>query len=227
MNVVVAGIPVEIVRKRIKNINLRVLQDGSVKISAPFFVSDRQIEMFIESKTDWIKKQQVRFADRPKKTERRYVSGETVFVWGKPYCLQIKFGTPSFALCGENAVLTVKKDSSAQQREKYINEWYRTEVKKEISMLIPKWEKITGLYCSEWNVRYMTSRWGSCGVRTGKILLNVQLAKHPKECLEYVILHELAHLKIVNHGNDFKALLTKYMPNWREKQKRLNSGEIY
>lgn len=91
---------------------------------------------------------------------------------------------------------------------------------------MPKWEKITGLKCSSWQSEYMTTKWGSCNTATRKIWLNLQLAKKPIECLEYVILHELAHLKVKNHGAEFVAILEQYMPNWRERRQDLNDSKL-
>lgn len=98
----------------------------------------------------------------------------------------------------------------------------REYLKSEIERLLPVWEKKTGLYSTSWHIRDMTSRWGSCNTQTGRLCFNLQLAKKSTECIEYVILHELAHLKVPNHGSEFKAILDAYMPNWREIRKKMN-----
>lgn len=132
----------------------------------------------------------------------------------------------SVALNGNEAVLTVRKESTAKQREAFVNEWYRSLLKEKIEIYLPKWEKITGLYCDSWQTKYMTTRWGTCNTNTRKIWLNLQLAKKPMECLEYVILHELTHLKVRNHGKDFIAIMDQYMPYWRETKKLLNELKL-
>ena len=102
----------------------------------------------------------------------------------------------------------------------YFASWYRALLKAEVEKHLPKLEKITGLYCSSWQSKYMTTRWGTCNTNTRKIWLNLQLAKKPIECLEYVILHELAHLKVRNHGAEFIAILDQHMSYWRDLKKQ-------
>ena len=132
----------------------------------------------------------------------------------------------SLLLNGAEAYLTVRKESTAKQRENWVNEWYRGLLKEQIERLLPKWEDITGLHPSNWQTKYMTTRWGTCNTNTGKIWLNLQLAKKPIDCLEYVILHELAHLKVRNHGEAFIAIMDEYMPYWRETRKKLNDSTL-
>ena len=228
MNVVIDGIPVTITKKKIKNLHLTVKPpDGRVEVSAPMRMSNDYIVSFVASKTDWIRKQQAKLSQRGLPTEHRYVSGETLYVMGIPYTLRLIEGSiSSVTVNGDEVVLTAKAGSSTEQRSDIIKEWYRSILKVEVAEYLPKWETITGLHCSSWQSKQMTSRWGTCNTKTGKIWLNVQLAKAEPRCLEYVILHELAHLKVSNHGPDFKALLDYYMPEWREVKKRL-SGVQY
>jgi predicted metal-dependent hydrolase len=117
----------------------------------------------------------------------------------------------------------VRENSTVEQRGRWVNEWYREQLKEKIQKYLPKWEAITGLYPSSWQTKYMTTRWGTCNTKTGKIWFNLQLAKKPVECLEYVILHELVHLKVKNHGPDFVAMMDLHMPYWRDVRKNLNS----
>jgi predicted metal-dependent hydrolase len=120
--------------------------------------------------------------------------------------------------------LTAHEGSTAEQRGNFVREWYREKLKGEVSRLLPKWESVTGLKCNSWQTKYMVSRWGTCNILKRKIWLNPRLAIKPLECLEYIILHELLHLRVNNHGADFKALMDKYMPSWRDIRKRLNEG---
>lgn len=108
----------------------------------------------------------------------------------------------------------------------YVREWYREQLKDDIARLLPKWEKITGLKASSWQTKYMTTRWGTCNSKTGKLWFNLQLAKKTPECLEYVILHELCHLEEKNHSDRFVALMDKYMPMWREVKATLNEQTL-
>lgn len=229
MEIVVSNISVEVIRKNIKNLHLSVLPpDGRVRVSAPTQLTDEAITMFVRTKLGWIKKQQEKFQQQPRQSERQYVSGETLYVWGKQYFLQVEYSYKGNALTlsGDKAILTVRKESSPKQRESFVNEWYRNLLKQEVAKHLPKWEKTTGLYCSSWQSKYMTTKWGTCNPTSKKIWLNLQLAKKPIECLEYVILHELAHLKVHNHGPEFTAILDQYMPYWREHKRRLNDSTL-
>ena len=229
MQIQVANISIEVIKKNIKNMHLSVLPpDGKVRVSAPVTLSDDSIAMFVRTKLDWIRKQQETFRNQPRQSERQYVSGETVYVWGKQYFLQVEYSYKgnNLVLSGDRAILTVRKESTTQQRENFVNEWYRTLLKAEIAKLLPKWEKITGLYCSSWQTKYMTTKWGTCNTASKKIWLNLQLAKKPPECLEYVILHELAHLQVKDHGPAFIAILDQYMPYWRERKRQLNNSTL-
>ena len=229
MQIEISGITIDIQKKNIKNMHLAVLPpDGKVRVSAPMHLSDESIAMFVRTKLGWIKKQQEKFANQPRQSEREYISGETLYVFGKQYFLRVMYSDKgnSLVLKGNEAILTVRKESTARQREAFVNEWYRDLLKEKISIYLPKWEQITGLYCDSWQTKYMTTRWGTCNTNTRKIWLNLQLAKKPIECLEYVILHELAHLKVKNHGKDFIAILDTYMPYWRDTRKFLNELKL-
>ncbi len=223
----IAGIPIEVVKKDIKNLHLAVLPpDGAVRVSAPIGLSDESIQLFVRTRLGWVRKQQEKFARQPRQSERQFVSGETLYVWGKQYFLQVEYSYKGnvLALSGDKAILTVRKESTAQQREAFVNEWYRDKLKAEIERLLPIWEDQTGLHCASWQTKYMTTKWGTCNTKTGKIWINLQLAKKPVECLEYVILHELTHLKYNNHGKEFVAFMDAHMPYWRETRKLLNDS---
>lgn len=229
MQIEISGIKIEVQKKNIKNLHLVVAPpDGKVRVSAPIHLSDESIAMFVRTKLSWIKKQQEKFAKQPRQCEREYVSGETLYVFGQQYFLRVEYSYKgnSLVLEGNEAILTVRKESTAKQREAFVNEWYRSKLKDKIEIYLPKWEKITGLYCDSWQTKYMTTRWGTCNTNTHKIWLNLQLAKKPIECLEYVILHELAHLKVHNHSKDFVAIMDQYMPYWRETKKLLNDSKL-
>lgn len=227
MQIEISGIKIEVQKKNIKNLHLVVAPpDGKVRVSAPMHLSDESITIFVRTKLGWIKKQQEKFDNQPRQSKREYVSGETLYLWGKQYFLQVEYSYKgnSLVLNGNKAILTVRKESTVKQRENFVNEWYRKLLKKEIAKLLPKWENITGLVCSSWQTKYMTTRWGTCNTQTKKIWFNLQLAKKPIICLEYVILHELSHTKVKNHGDDFIAIMDQYMPYWRDIKKQLNDS---
>jgi predicted metal-dependent hydrolase len=227
MTLVISGIPVEVCKKKIKNMHLYVKPpNGKVTISAPLSMSDEAIEHFARTKLGWIKRKTAEFDNQPRQSEREYVSGETLYVWGKQYYLLMEHGRKnSLSLSGNKAILTVRKESTPIQREYFVREWYRELLKNEITRLLPKWEDITGMKADNWQTKYMTTRWGTCNTKTGKIWFNLQLAKKSPECLEYIILHELIHLVEKRHNKRFVSLMDKYMPMWREIKVTLN-GQI-
>jgi predicted metal-dependent hydrolase len=223
----IAGIPVEVCKKNIKNMHLYVKPpNGNVVVSAPIAMSDEAIERFVRTKIGWIRKQIAQFDNQLRQSEREHVSGETLYVWGKQYYLKTEYGNKNaLVLTGDKAVLTVRKGSTAGQRESFIRKWYRELLKAEVTSLLPKWENATGLRASGWQTKYMTTRWGTCNAKTGKIWLNLQLAKKTPECLEYII-HELVHLVEKKHDDKFVALMDRYMPMWREVRVTLNGQTL-
>lgn len=215
-------------RKNIKHMHLYVKPpDGSVTISAPLSMSDESIELFVQTKLNWINKQITIIENQPHQSRLEYISGEMLFVWGKQYIIQTVYGSKnSLELSDDKAVLTIRKKSTSDQREKFVREWYRALLKVEIASLLPKWEKITGLKATSWQTKYMTTRWGTCNTQTGKIWISLQLAQKPTKCLEYVILHELIHLAENKHNKKFYSLMNKYMPMWKEVKMTLEGRSI-
>lgn len=220
---IVEGIEVTVTKKAIKNMHLYVkAPDGRVELSAPKRLSEESIVRFIRSKANWIRRQKAKFSNEANDLIN-YSSGEAMCLWGQKYILQVTQGR-RFSLCLKDAIayLTIPEDSDVERRKGFVNEWYKKALGTEIERSLPYWGRITGLYPSGWMIRDMTTRWGTCNVKTGKLCFNLQLIKRPRECLEYVVLHELAHLIEPSHNYKFKAILDKFMPNWRAIRKRLN-----
>ena len=225
MHIIIDGLTVEIQKKKVKNINLAVLPpDGRVRISAPRRVSEEYIVNFVRSKMDWIQKQRDKILKKAIIVNREYVTGEKIYLFGEEYTLQTlpATGKARVTINGNTAYLETKNGSTAADREKTVNEWYRRLLKEQIRKYLPKWEKITGLHPTEWQIKNMKTRWGTCNTVSGKIWLNLQLAKKPFVCLEYVILHELTHLRIRNHGKDFIEAMNRYMPEWQAIKEKMN-----
>lgn len=224
MQIEILGIAIEVTKKNIKNLHLRIKADGCVCLSAPRQLSIEDISKFAWSKIDWIKKHKARLKNENPLYACEYVSGENFYVFGELYTLCLEQGTRySLQINGTTAVLTAPHDSTVKQRKRFLNEWYRALLKEQVEFYLPKWEKLTGLYSSSWQIKNMSTRWGTCNTCTKKIWLNLQLAKKPLGCLEYVILHELAHLRFENHGPAFESVLDRHMPNWKDVKKRLDN----
>ena len=176
--------------------------DGHVVISAPLSMDDKAIEVYARTNLSWIKKQIEKFQQQPRSAKRQYVSGETMYIWGKQYYLSFVPDAQknSFEIQGDKVILSMREYSTVKQRENYVREQYRSLLKVEIERLLPKWEQITELHCESWQTKYMVTRWGTCNTEKKKLWFNLQLAQKPIECLEYVILHELIHLRERTHN---------------------------
>ena len=224
MNIDISGIDVQINKKNIKNMHLSVKPPlGKVVVSAPLLMSQKSIENFVRLNLGWIRKQQEKFTNQPRMTARLYVSGETYYIWGKQYFLEFQPSTKKdFKIDGNKIILSMKQSSTTEQRERFVREQFREILIEQLERLIPKWEEMTGLYCDSFQTKYMLTRWGTCNSEAKRIWINLQMVEKPLECLEYVILHELTHLKVSNHGKDFIANMDKYMPDWKDKKNLLN-----
>lgn len=221
----IKDIVVEVEKKKIKNMYLRILPpDGRVHISAPLKTRDNTIEKFVLLKMDWIKSQQIRLKSRYSLEELEYVTGDNIIVWGKSYRLEVDFRNPrSKILIEDNRfILQIQDDSTKEQRAKVINMWYRNELRREIPILIARWENKIGVKVNDWIIRDMKTRWGTCNVRDKRITLNLQLATKHYQCLEYVVVHELVHLLEKSHNKVFKGYMDQFLPEWRMVRAKLN-----
>lgn len=218
---------IEVKRKPIKTLRLSVRPpDGEVCVSVPLHVPRVLVEEFVTTKIEWIQKQRDRMRSMKRSEERHsWVSGEVLFLLGKPFLMEVRENAPQNMVTRiENKVfLQIRETASLEDRSRLMKEWYRDILKQEIERLLPKWETITGLHCLVWRTKVMKTRWGSCNPTAARIWLNVKLAEKPLECLEYVLLHELLHLRQRGHGAPFSALMDVYMPNWRDIRRRLNA----
>lgn len=229
MRIVISGIPIDVQKKNIKNMHLQVKPpDGHVVISSPLSVGDKAIEAYARTQLGFIKRAIAQFQDQPRASKRQYVSGETMYIWGKQYFLVFKPDNQknSFEIQNQNIVLSMSAKSTVKQRDAYVKEEYRKILKEEIEKRLPKWEAQTGLKCDSWQTKYMVTKWGACSTDKKKLWFNLQLAQKPYACLDYIILHELTHLITRKHDATFIAHMDRYMPNWREIRKELNDSRL-
>lgn len=219
-----ASLRVEVLKRKQKNMYLRVKRDGRVVVTCPTSMSDARIEEFVRSRLDWINKERARQAVQPSLKGHSYETGDVLHLWGESYELEfVSSSRNNLEFFGSKAILKMRASSSLKQRERFVREEYRKILCAEIELFLPKWERITGLYADSWQTKYMTSRWGTCNTKDRRIWLNLQLVQKPKACLEYVILHELVHLRVPSHNADFHANMTYYMPDWKQRRKLLNN----
>ena len=225
MQIKVNDIAININKKAIKNLHLYVKPpEGRVEVSAPLEMSTQAIELFVRVNLTWIKHQIIKYEGQERATKRQYVTGETIYIWGKQYFLEfIPSSRNSFTISGNKIILSMRDASSVKSRELYVREELRKVLIDQVNQLLPKWIEKTGFIPKDWQTKYMISKWGTCNPQTKKIWLNLQLVYKPIPCLEYVILHELVHLKVKNHNEDFIFFMDKYMTNWREIRNELNT----
>lgn len=229
MRIVISGIPIEVQKKNIKNMHLQVKPpDGHVVISAPISVDDKAIEAYARTQLGFIKRSITKFQEQPRASKRQYVTGETMYIWGKPYYLVFKADNQknSFEIQNQNVILSMSSKSTVKQRDAFVREEYRKLLKAEIEKKLPKWEQQTGLKCDSWQTKYMVTKWGACNTGKKKLWFNLQLAQKLPRCLDYIILHELTHLITRKHDDTFIADMDRFMPNWREIRKELNDSRL-
>lgn len=218
------NIEIEVVKKNIKNLNLSVNPPyGDVRLSVPNKMNDEAVKCFALSKLDWIKKQREKFKVQ-EKFNIEYKSGELHCLFGKKYELKVveNNGRQFAELNGDYIILHVRKDSSFEKKEKIIQEFYREKLKSVVSEYVEKWENIIGVNIESWAVKIMKTRWGTCNTRNRKIWINLELAKKSKDCLEYIIVHELTHLLERYHNKIFYNYMDEFLPHWKNIKKELN-----
>lgn len=221
----VGDITVDVVRKAIKNIHLRVYPPlGRVRISAPRWMSMDRIRVFAGSKLGWIKKTQDKIRELEWVSQHEYRDQEIHYVWGRQCVLRVEelASVPNVSLEQNNLLLRIRPNSSQAKKAAVLDNWYREQLKSAIPPLVAKWEPLMDVSVARVFVQRMKTRWGTCCPRLKAIRLNSELAKKPPECLEYVVVHEMAHLQVSSHNNRFKALMDRYIPQWKSYRKLLN-----
>jgi predicted metal-dependent hydrolase len=222
----IGNISVEVVRKEIKNIHLAVYPpNGRVRLAAPQNVNDETLRLFTISKLSWIRKQQRKFINQERQPERKYIQRESHYFLGKRYLLRVVESDKTAKVVLKNKTyidLIIKPGSSKEQRQHLMNEWYRAQLKMLIPDILTKWECRIGVQVENWGVKQMKTKWGTCNIQKKRILVNLELAKKPIHCLEYIIVHELIHLLERLHNDQFLAYMNKFMPLWKNHRDELN-----
>lgn len=224
------GLTINLQFKLVKNITLRIKENGGIFLTAPVGMSISEVQQFLESKEQWLRQKLQLVLQAQQKQDKKYSMGELpfdgqhVWLWGRR--LPVHF------------LLSSKKHGTYEVQADAVNFYYRSELNNEAKcafveffykqelagrgeQLLQAWEKKMGVRHTGLKVHRMKTRWGSCNVRTGGINLNTLLACWPQECLEYIVVHELAHLHEANHSPRFHAIVERYLPEWRERKKML------
>jgi predicted metal-dependent hydrolase len=218
-------IRVEVQRKNNKHAHLYVYPpEGRVHISAPLHMGMDALRAFAISKLSWIKAQQRQMRAQIREPEREYLNRESHQVWGKRYLLEVveTDAAPVVELKHSTLVLQIRPGSSEARRQQLLESWYREQLREKLPTLLGKWQPQMGVEARRIFVLRMKTLWGSCNPTSGNIRLNSELAKKPSECLEYILVHELAHLIEPTHNARFVALLDRFVPHWRQTKDELN-----
>ncbi len=227
----IAGLTVEIVRKKIKNLHIGVYPpDGRVRAAVPPAMSEDAVRVAVLSRLGWIRRKQKEFARQEREPRRRFVSGETHHVFGRPYRLAVheEVGR-SHAITvspGDRLDVAVPHGATAGQIERWLDAWYREALKRKAEPRIAKWVERLGVSEPTWGVKRMKTKWGSCNPDKGNVWINLELAKKPLQCLDYVILHEMAHFLSPRHDELFVGVLDRFMPTWRQVRSDLNAQPL-
>ena len=214
---------IEIHKKKVKNVTLKVKSDGSVHLTVPESATDDYISRIIENRKEWIEAQLKHFNDNYEKPQvKDMVSGESFKYLGKNYRLKvIESSRESVRLYRGFIEIYTKDKNNTSKKEELLKKWYMDKAKFKFKKLVHEYEKIVKEEINSIRVITMKTRWGSCNVESRNINLNLELIKKPRYCIEYVILHELAHLKYPNHSKKFWEYMSVHMPNWEWRKNKL------
>jgi predicted metal-dependent hydrolase len=225
----IGSVPVEVSIKPIKNLHLSVVPpDGAVRISAPQGMSPDHVRAYAIGKLGWIRKQQARFSAQQRESPRLVIERESHALWGQRLLLHIEEvnAAPRIEVHPKHLILSLRPGSTLEKRQSILAAWYRNELRKEAAELIALWQQRLDVRINKLFVQAMSRQWGSCNPTTKNIRLNTQLAQKPRTCLDYIVLHELSHLKVPTHGEEFVALLDSLQPDWQERRRLLNNLPI-
>lgn len=217
---------IQVNRKAIKNVHLSVHPpDGQVTLAAPSSTRLEVARAYAISKLGWIRDQQAKLKAQAREAPRQFIERESHYLWGRRYLLNVieRDTSPGVSLSHKHITLTVRPGSSREKRAEVVYEWHKRLLHEAVPPLIGRWEHRLGVKVSRYYLQRMKTKWGSCNAQAGHIRLNTELVRKPKDLLEYIIVHEMAHLIEPTHNERFIALLDQHYPVWREARDELNA----
>ena len=226
----VGGLSVDVVWKQIKHLHLGVYPpEGRVRVAAPMRLDDDAVRSAVISRLAWIRRKRAEFARQPRQSRREFVSGESHYYEGRRYRLAVvESAGPAGVRLRNNARLEmrVSPGTGRDAREATMYRWYRARLRERIPVILAEWEPRIGVRVADWRIRRMKTRWGTCNAAAHRIWLNSELAKKPVPCLEYVIVHEMAHLVEPSHNERFCEIMDRAMPGWHGRANELNRSRL-
>ena len=228
--ITVGGLRIDVVRKPIKNLHLGVYPpNGRVRVAAPLAVGDEAVRLAVVTRMGWIKRQRAKFNAQARQTGRAYVSGESHYFLGRRYRLNLVEGARTGRVQLRNSRsldLHVRRSGDAAARERVLTRWDREELRSRTEGLIDKWACIMDVPVPAYGIKKMKTKWGTCNSLAGRVWLNLELIKKPPQCLEYIVVHEMAHLIERTHSDRFVSIMDQAMPNWRLVRDELNAEPL-
>jgi predicted metal-dependent hydrolase len=219
------NLSIVVTRKNVKHVHLSVYPpNGRVTLVAPLLTRLDVARAYAISRLGWIRQQQAKLKSQARETPRKFIERESHYLWGRRRLLSVAYrdAKPSVSLDHKRITLTVRPGTGAQRRAEVIHDWHKSLLHEAVPPLIQKWERKLKVKVTGYFLQRMKTKWGSCNHRAGHIRLNTELVKKPKDLLEYVVVHELAHLLEPTHSERFAAILDKHWPTWREARTELN-----
>jgi len=228
--ITVSGLEVQVIRKAIKNLHLGVYPpNGRVRVAAPLRVSNEAVRLAVVGKLGWIRRQRSKFQEQTRESQREMVSGESHYFLGRRYRLRVidHEGAGRVVVRNRRTLeLHVRRQSGQVERERVLQRWYREQLRELIPPLLTKWAVILGVQPAAWGIKRMKTKWGACNVDVKRIWLNLELAKKPAQCLEYIVVHEMTHLLERHHNDRFISLMDQHLPHWRWHRQELNAAPL-
>lgn len=218
-------IAVEVVQKDIKHLHLSVYPPtGRVRIAAPLRMDLETIRIFAISKLGWIRKQQDKLRNQLREAPREFLNRESHYYLGKRYLLQVvEADAPQRVVLKHSTLeLHVRPGTDAGQKQALLHVWYRQQLREIATQYVQKWEEIMRVQVEEVGIKKMKTKWGTCNREAKRIWLNLELAKKPLECIEYIVVHEMVHLLEPRHSETFIAYMNKFLPQWESHREELN-----
>lgn len=229
-NIDVGGIAVEVIRKKIKHLHVGVYPPGGrVRVAAPVRLDDDAVRLALVSRLGWINRKRKAFEDQVRQSRRDMVTGESHYFQGRRYLLDVieGAGPPSVRLAGHTTMeLRVRPGTQRQARDLVLQAWYRRRLREQVPELLAKWEPKIGVAVAEVRIKKLKTLWGSSNAAARRIWLNLELAKKPTSCLEYILVHEMVHFLERHHDERFRERMDSLMPSWRHHRAELNRAPL-
>lgn len=225
MMIEMEGFAVKLIRKRVKNLNLRIDSGGEVSISAPMRFPFDLITRFLSDKREWIEHHRNKLQAMPDERINMLETGDMLFFLGQRYELFVHESSMKngVEINSDTINLYIKQAGTINQKQIILNRWYREQMQLRLPALFEKWEAVIGVKANDYGIKIMKTRWGSCNTIKKRIWLNLRLIHKSPMCLEYVIVHELVHLLEPSHNKRFYVLMEHYMPDWKRVKMLLES----